>query len=134
MNRRGFAAAIAAVWLGAAAAPAADPINLKVLYAGKPESARAKDFIGFLEKEFAKVTATDLGKLQEADAKGHDVVIIDWTSIYPRDKSGKIDNSIRTIENAPTPQLSREYARPTVLIGAAGGQLAGHLQLKINWL
>jgi hypothetical protein len=30
--------------------------------------------------------------------------------------------------------LSRAFSRPTVLIGAAGGQIAGSLQLKINWL
>jgi hypothetical protein len=134
MNRRGLAAALAALWLGVAAAPAAEPMKLKVLYAGNLESARAKDFTAFLEKHFAKVTAADLAKFQEADAKDQDVVVIDWTSIYPRDKSGKIDNAAGQMSMPPAPQLSLAYARPTVLIGAAGGQLAGSLQLKINWL
>jgi hypothetical protein len=134
MNCRGLAAALVALGLGALAAPAAETVNLKVLYAGNPGSARAKDFTAFLEKHFAKVTATDLGKFAEADTKDYDVVVIDWTSIYPRNESGKIDNSLRKMSMPPAVRLSPDYARPTVLIGAAGGQVAGGLQLKINWL
>jgi hypothetical protein len=113
---------------------AEEPINLKVLYAGNASSDRAKDFISFLEKHFAKVCSADFGKFQEADAKDYDVVLFDWTSIYPRNKEGKIDNSAGSITMPPGPQLSPDFAKATILIGAAGGQVAGTRQIKINWL
>jgi hypothetical protein len=113
---------------------AAEPISLKVLYAGNANSDRAKDFVSFLEKHFAKVGAADFGKFREADAKDYDVVLFDWTSIYPRNKEGKIDNSAGNITMPPAPQLSPDFAKATILIGAAGGQVAGTRQIKINWL
>jgi hypothetical protein len=113
---------------------AAEPMNLRVLYAGNSGSDRAKDFVSFLEKHFSKVRTVDFGKFQEADAKDYDVVLFDWTSIYPRNKEGKIDNSVGNITMPPGPRLSPEFAKPTILIGAAGGQVAGTRQLKINWL
>ena len=112
-----------------------DKIDLKVLYAGNSASERATDFTEFLEKHFTGVTAMDFAKFKESDADGHDVVIFDWTSIYNRDDSGKIDNkSGSLISMPPSPRLSQNFARPTILIGAAGGQVAGTLQIKINWL
>src|SRR5215469_14412814 len=69
-------------------------IELGVLYAGNRESDRAKDFGAFLEKHFTKVTVASLSAFKPSDVDGHDVVIFDWTSIYPRDKEGKIDNSL----------------------------------------
>jgi len=113
---------------------AEEPIKLKVLYAGNSGSDRAKDFAAFLEKHFTKVGSVDFGKFQEADAKDYDVVLFDWTSIYPRDKEGKINNSLGGITMPPAPHLSADFAKPTILIGAAGGQVAGTRQLKINWL
>ena len=95
---------------------------------------RAKDFVSFLEKHFVKTGSADFGKFKEADANSYDVVLFDWTSIYPRDKAGKIDNSVRNISMPPAPQLSAKFAKATILIGAAGGQIAGPRQLKINWL
>ena len=32
------------------------------------------------------------------------------------------------------PVLSPDFDRPTILIGAAGGRVAGKLAIKINWL
>jgi len=113
---------------------AEEPIKLKVLYAGNSGSDRAKDFVSFLEKHFAKVGSVDFGKFQEADAKDYNVVLFDWTSIYPRDKEGKINNSLGSITMPPGPHLSADFAKPTILIGAAGGQVAGTRQIKINWL
>jgi len=113
---------------------AAEPINLKILYAGNPGSDRAKDFVSFLEKHFTKVSSTDFGKFQEADAKEYDVVLFDWTSIYPRNKEGKIDNSVGNFTMPQAPNLSPAFAKATILIGAAGGMVAGNRQLKINWL
>lgn len=123
-----------ALW-GTSAVRAEEKIDLKVIYAGNSASDRAEDFTAFLEKHFTGVTAMDFGKFKEADADGHDVVIFDWTSIYNRDDSGKIDNkSGSLISMPPSPRLSQNFARPTILIGAAGGQVAGTLQIKINWL
>ncbi len=126
-------ATVALLFLSVSAS-AADKLNLKVLYAGNPVSTRAKDFVAFLEKYFSKVGSADFGKFQEKHAKDYDVVIFDWTSIYPRDKTGKLDNSVGNISMPPAPHLSQTFAKPAILIGAAGGQVAGSLQIKINWL
>ena len=134
MRFRSLVAALTALAVMTPTARPAEKIALNVLYAGNPESARTKDFSAFLEKQFAKVTAVNLANLREADTKDHDVVIIDWTSIYSRDKSGKIDNAAGQMSMPPALHLSADYARPTVLIGAAGGQVAGTRGLKINWL
>jgi hypothetical protein len=130
------ASAVAALALLGPAARADEKANLKVLYAGNVNSPRAKDFTSFLEKHFVKVTPVDLGKLHDADAQGHDVVLVDWTSIYPRDKDGKItrDDQSPGISMPPAVQLSRDFDRPTVLIGAAGGKCSQGRDLKINWL
>jgi hypothetical protein len=134
MHPRYLAAATATLMFWNSVVLAAEPINLKVLYAGNTGSDRAKDFVSFLEKHFAKVGSADFGKFREADAKDYDVVLFDWTSIYPRNKEGKIDNSAGNITMPPAPNLSPDFTKPTILIGAAGGQVAGTRQLKINWL
>jgi len=128
-----LAALTAFVCLGGAAS-SADTIQLRVLYAGKPGSERAKDFVSFLEKHFAKVGSVQFSKFKEPDAKDYDVVVFDWTSIYPRDKTGKIDNKVGNIKSPTPPRLSQDFARASVLIGAAGGQLAQSRKLKIDWL
>jgi hypothetical protein len=131
-----WTAAVTALALLSTPVRAADKAELKVLYAGNVDSARGKDFTSFLEQHFTRVTAVELGKFQESDAKGHDVVLFDWTSIYPRDKDGKINHGDRSVGMSmpPAPRLSRNFDRPAVLIGAAGGQVAGGQQLKIDWL
>jgi hypothetical protein len=128
------AAAVAALALLGSTAPAAEKAGLKILYAGNVDSPRAKDFVSFLESHFAGVTPVELGKFREADAQGHDVVIFDWTSIYPRDKDGKVKSGSASISMPPGPRLSRDFSRPTILIGAAGGQVAQGQGLKIDWL
>jgi hypothetical protein len=126
--------ALAAVLALASASRADEPFPLKVLYAGNPGSDREKDFKTFLEKHFAKVGATDYRKFTAGDAKGFDVVIFDWTSIYPRDKAGKVLEKFDRLNSPdPRPELSEGYDRPTILIGAAGGFVAQPLRLKIDW-
>ena len=136
MRFRPTALALAALALLHPAAPAAEKADLKVLYAGNVDSPRGRDFTSFLKGRFAKVTPVELAKFRETDAQGHDVILFDWTSIYARDKDGKVTNDKNTpgIAMPPVPRLSREFDRPTILIGAAGGQAAGALNLKINWL
>lgn len=109
-------------------------LPLRILYAGNEGSDRAENFAAFLGEHFAKVTIAPLASFKPEDAQDHDVVIFDWTSIYPRDKDGKIDNSVGNIATPQAPALPQTFSRPTILIGAAGGQVAGHLQIKINWL
>ena len=136
MQFRWTAVAVAALALLGSAAHAAEKANVKVLYAGNVDSPRAKDFTSFLAKHFVQVTPVDLRKLRDADAQGHDVVLVDWTSIYPRDKDGKIsrDKQAPSMSMPPAVQLSRDFDRPTILIGAAGGQFSQGRNLKIDWL
>jgi hypothetical protein len=111
-----------------------EPIALKVLYAGNPSSDREKDFTGFLAKSFAKVGTTDFQAFKEDEAQGYDVVILDWTSIYPRDEKGKLEPNVHSLKSPHAPKLSSSFARPTILIGAAGGWATMSSQLKIDWL
>jgi hypothetical protein len=115
-------------------AQAGELIPLKVLYAGNPGSDRERDFTTFLGKAFAKVGTTDYRTFKEDEARGYDVVILDWTSIYPRDNQGKIEKEFRGLNSPTPPKLSSSFDRPTILIGAAGGFATGQSQLKINWL
>jgi hypothetical protein len=130
-----LAAALAALAVSGRPAAAAEKVNLKVLYAGNPGSPRAKDFVAFLGQHFAGVGETHYEKFQADEAKGFDVVVFDWTSIYPRDPDGKIDSKREGgIHTPKAPRLPADFDRPAVLIGAAGGSLAGPLRLKIDWL
>jgi hypothetical protein len=111
-----------------------EPFPLKVLYAGNPGSDRETDFKTFLQQHFAKVGTTDYRTFKDGDAKGFDAVILDWTSIYPRDETGKVREKFDRLNSPdPTPKLSEGYDRPTILIGAAGGFVAQTLRLKIDW-
>jgi hypothetical protein len=127
-----FAAAMAVFLAGRAIAD--EPIKLRLLYAGNPGSSRAKDFQAFLEKHFVKVQTTNFEQFKEAEAKDFDVVLLDWTSIYLRDKEGKIDTQTEGQNSPKMPPVSRNFAKPSILIGAAGGMLGRSLQLKIQWL
>lgn len=130
-----LAAVLAALAVSGQPASAADEkINLKVLYAGNPGSPRAKDFVAFLGRHFARVGATDYEKFKPEEAKDFDVVVFDWTSIYPRDESGKIAEKAGGLRSPKAPRLPADFDRPAVLIGAAGADVAGPLRLKIDWL
>jgi hypothetical protein len=115
-------------------ARAGEPIPLAVLYAGNPGSDREKVFTAFLGEAFNKVAATDYRAFKQDDAKGYDVVILDWTSIYPRDDQGKLKEKFTGLNSPKPPVLSKDFDRPTILIGAAGGFATQRLSLKINWL
>ena len=102
--------ALAAVLALASASRADEPFPLKVLYAGNPGCDRETDFKTFLEKHFATVGTTDYRKFKDGDAKGFDVVIFDWTSIYPRDKAGKVLETFDRLNSPdPRPDLSKGY-------------------------
>jgi hypothetical protein len=125
--------ALAAVLVCGVPLRAGEPLPLKVLYAGNPRSDREQDFRTFLEKHFAKVGTSDYQKFSEAQAKSYDVVIFDWTSIYPREKDGSLKKEFNGLNSPTPPKLTDQYDRPTILIGAAGGFLAQTLRLKIDW-
>ncbi len=124
---------IAALIAFSSVSRAEDLIATKVLYAGNPGSDREKEFATLLGKHFTKVVATDYRTFKESDANNYDVVIFDWTSIYSRDKNGKIQEEIGTLNSPKPPQLSELYDRPTILIGAAGESVVRPLRLKIDW-
>ena len=100
---------------------------------GQPRQRREKDFVSFLGEHFQKVGTAHYSKFTEADAKGYDVVLFDWTSIYPRDEDGKIKEKIDRLNSPTAPKLPEDFDRPSILIGAAGGFLAQPLRLKIDW-
>ena len=113
---------------------AAKPGELRVLYAGNPTSDRAADFEKLLAKHFAKVKVADYSKFKPADADEFDVVIFDWTSIYPRDAEGNIDWKNQTaMAMPPAPPLTRDFDRPAILIGGAGGSICNRMAIAINW-
>jgi hypothetical protein len=113
---------------------AGEAIALKVLYAGNPGSDREKDFTAFLQKSFGKVGTADYRSFKESDAKDYDVVIFDWTTIFPTDDQGKIKQPISRLNSPKAPTLSNTFDRPAILIGAAGGFLTMQAKLKIDWL
>jgi hypothetical protein len=107
--------------LAAGAQARAEPIDLKVLYAGDLKHERTEDFRAFLAHRFAKVAVADFLSLTPAAARGFDVVILDWPGLPPRaDGRWQI------------PALGPDYDRPTVVIGGGAIGVARHLQLKID--
>jgi hypothetical protein len=93
-------------------------LSLRVLYVGHPDTDREKDYVGFLEKHFAKVGKGDLKQFQEDSARDYDVVVFD----YDGDSN-----------KAPRPKLSAEYSRPTLTIGLHGARLGSSLKLKTSF-
>jgi hypothetical protein len=136
-----FAIGVLVTTLIAPTVPAAEtpePINLRVLYAGKPGSDREADFKRFLEENITKVGTGDFEKFKPADADDYDVVIFDWPSTYPRNEDGTIDSANLDGMKMPTaPELGENFDRPAVLIGVACGTLVNSPSLNgkvaINW-
>jgi hypothetical protein len=114
----------------AACAAADERFPVRVLYCGNSGSQREADFRSFLERHFANVTTCNLNAFKEDEAKGHDVLVFDWTNGY--DGKGTIDSDKWGTLNAPL--LSKKFSRPAILLGRAGCQVAMRLNLKIDWL
>ena len=117
------AAVLVSVALGGGFGMAAEPvasetIQMRLLYAGHPGSAREKDFVEFLGKHFAQVRTGDLATFNDKSADGFDVTVLDY------DGDGF---------KAPRPALSRNYAHATVTVGVAGAFIGGGLQLKTGY-
>ena len=118
------------VWLACGSARAEDPkLSLKVMYAGKIGTARARDFGTFLRGRVAEVGTAEFATFRDRDAEGFDVVILDGD---PADLDRASDK--KTSTGLGWPELTPEFSRPTVLIGAMGGKFAQRRHLKLNWL
>jgi len=90
-----------------------EKINLRILYAGLPNTERAKDFTDFLAEHFAQVETIDYNTFKEGQSRGFDVVILDY---------------------APRPNISREYSRATITVGVPGADICSSLSLKTGYL
>lgn len=98
--------------------------DVRVIYFGHLQSARAQDFVGFLEKHFSKVGQGDLDTFRESEAAGYDVTILDY------DEVKVVTNHIQM----PKTIVSKKYLRPTVTIGATGALVCEQLGLKTGYL
>lgn len=103
----------------------AKKLESSVLYAGEPGEQRTRDWVTFLESHGATVRTIALGRLEERVVGDADVVIVDSPTPY-KDGGG--------IELPRAPQLDLDFKKPTILMGAAGGAVLGHLGIKLNWL
>ncbi len=98
---------------------ASEKIDLRILYAGLPNTERAKDFVDFFTKHFKEVETTDYNTFTESKTAGFDVTIIDYDGQDTR---------------APLPSISREYSRATITVGSPGADLGNRLSLKTGYL
>ncbi len=118
-----LAALLAAPW---ALAEDEKKIELSVLYAGTKDDPRTAEFTEFLSKTFTRVEAIGLEMLSAEAARGADVVIVDSPSPYRKGDKFQMPKV-----QAP----GTDYAKPTILMGAAGGQVLNQQRtLKLNWL
>jgi GrpB-like predicted nucleotidyltransferase (UPF0157 family) len=100
-------------------ADTAEKINLRVLYAGVPNSERAKDFVDFLAKHFEQVETADYNAFKQEQSSGFDVVILDYDGVNTQ---------------APRPKISRDYAHATITVGVPGADICSSLSLKTGYL
>jgi hypothetical protein len=99
--------------------------HLKVLYAGIPDSPRAKSFMEFLQANFEKVELQDVEKLTKESAAPFDVVVCDGRRLYPMDDKNP---SL----NRPNCALLPDFTKPIVMIASMAGTVQ-HFT-KIGWL
>jgi hypothetical protein len=115
---------LAASWALAIPALAQDKLDLRVLYAGTPDSARTADFMGFLREHFTTVGTTSYTNFRAEEADPYDVVIFDCEI---RPQPGRIGLE-------PRPKLPDTFNRASVMIGGPGTLLAESFKSKIDWL
>ncbi len=90
-------------------------IDLRILYAGLPDTDRQKDFVKFLSGHFEKVGVGDYLNFRAEQANGFDVVILDHDGADFR---------------APRPDVPRDYSRATITMGVPGALICSNLGLK----
>ena len=96
-----------------------EKIDLRILYVGHPDSAREKDFVNFLTKQFKAVETADLKDFNEGQTDGFDVTILDY------DGDGF---------KSPRPNISRNFSRPMFTVGVAGALMSFRWNLKTGYL
>ena len=93
--------------------------SLKILYAGRPDSDREKDFVVFLKKYFDVVQTGNLQTFKEGDTQGFDVMLLDWNP-----------NAIE----GPTPTVSPSFSRPVITLGIRGALICRQWRLRTGYL
>lgn len=96
-----------------------EKIDLRILYLGHPGSEREKEYVNFLRTHFKEVGKGDLQKFEASQTEKYDVIILDYDG---------------RCFDAPRPELSREYDRPTVTIAGVGALIGSGLNLKTGYL
>ncbi len=97
--------------------PAADKAPLRVLYVGNHDSPRGREYLAFLEENFAGARAAAREGFDPALAADFDVVLLDWS---------QSDVDIRNFTEAASPLGPRDrWNTPTVLLGSAGLLMSG---------
>jgi hypothetical protein len=96
-----------------------EKIDLRILYAGLPDTDRAKDFVDFLSKHFKQVETTDYITFTGDETADFDVAVIDHNGVDFR---------------VPRPKISRQYTRATVTMGVPGAFICSNLSLKTGYL
>ncbi len=99
-------------------------LSQRVIYFGDLNSARAKDFLDFLRRNFAIVGSANLDPFDEKATEGYDVVILDYGEL-------KISNNRIQM---PTRAVHRGFDRPTMTLGATGALVSDRLGLKTGYL
>lgn len=99
-------------------------LALRILYVGHPGTARATDYVSFLEKHFTQVNVANLDTFVEKTIRDCDVAIIDYSGLTIK------DNTIQM----PRIPFDEDYSRPIVTIGAAGALVSDYLSLKTGYL
>ncbi len=97
--------------------------NLKILYAGRPDSAREKDFVRFLTEYFDVVRTGDLQTFRESDTQGFDVTLLDW------------DWDVNDVNDfqGPKPVLPESFSRPLITLGVPGTWMCSQWRLKTSY-
>jgi hypothetical protein len=109
-----FAGAILSAACVSAASSPPDLEKLKVLYVGEPPgSARARQYTEFLQPKVGNIEAVSRKNFQAQAADEHDVVLLDWPQTGQQNWK----------QPAPLGERSA-WAKPTVLLGSAGLNLA----------
>jgi hypothetical protein len=96
-----------------------EKIDLHILYAGLPNTERAKEFVSFLKTYFRQVETTDYNTFTGNHTSDFDVAIIDHDGADTR---------------APRPNISRQYARATITVGVPGAFICSQLSIKTGYL
>jgi len=96
-----------------------EKFSLRILYVGHPDSAREKDFVSFLTKQFKAVETADLKDFNEGQTDGFDVTILDY------DGDGF---------KSPRPNISRNFSRPMFTVGVSGALMSRRWNLKTGYL